>query len=151
MPKRYLITTLFGAVLMALATQSHAQTSGEPALATAASDLKLQWGACPPIFPGNCKIAVLHGDPSRPNADVFLRVGAGYRLPLHRHTSAERMVLVAGQLRVKYEGANAVVLKPGTYAYGPAGRPHDGACISRTPCTLFIAFEGPVDAHPVGR
>jgi len=151
MTKAYLTMTLLGAVLATMATHGHSQTSGGPALAAAASDPKLDWGACPPIFPGDCKIAVLHGDPSQPNADVFLKVGAGYRLPLHRHTSAERMVLVAGQLRVKYEGAKAAMLKPGTYAYGPAGLPHDGACVSRTPCTLFIAFEGPVDAQPVAK
>ena len=37
----------------------------------------------------------------------------------------------------------------GHYAYGPAGLAHEGACKSAQPCTLFIAFDGPVDAEAV--
>jgi quercetin dioxygenase-like cupin family protein len=58
------------------------------------------------------------------------------------------MVLVAGELRVTYEGQPEAILKPGTYAYGPAKRPHSGACASAEPCILFIAFESPLDATP---
>jgi quercetin dioxygenase-like cupin family protein len=56
------------------------------------------------------------------------------------------MVLVAGQLEVQYKGQPPAVLKPGAYAYGPAKLPHAGHCRGKTPCTLFIAFELPVDA-----
>lgn len=68
---------------------------------------------------------------------------------MHWHSSAERMVLVAGELPVTYDGQEAAILKPGTYAYGPAKRPHSGLCASSAPCVLFIAFESPVDAVPV--
>lgn len=125
------------------------QTAGKTpskALAIKANDPALQWGPCPPILAGDCHIAVLNGDPSRPNADVFLRVGAGYVIANHIHTSAERMILVSGQLEVQYKGSARTVLSAGNYAYGPAKAPHGGKCISREPCTLFIAFEGPVDA-----
>jgi quercetin dioxygenase-like cupin family protein len=99
-------------------------------------------------MPAGCALAVLHGDPSKPNADVFFKVPAGQALPVHWHTSAERMVLIAGELRVDFEGQDAVVLKAGAYSYGPPRRAHGGACISATPCILFIAFEVPVDAVP---
>jgi uncharacterized RmlC-like cupin family protein len=58
------------------------------------------------------------------------------------------MVLVEGQLRVRYTGAAEEMLSVGEYAYGPAGHPHVARCMSATACTLFIAFEGPVDALP---
>ena len=119
----------------------------EPPLAIAPGGEAVRWGPCPPILPGDCRIAVLHGDPSRPNADVLLRIGGGYVLPPHRHSSAERMILLSGRLLVRYSGATAATLEPGHYAYGPAGRPHTGRCLSTEPCTLFIAFEGPVDAE----
>lgn len=119
---------------------------GEVPLAIKAADPALKWGSCPAIFPAGCEIAVLHGDPAKPNADVFLRVKGGQRLPAHTHTSAERMILVTGELRVKYQGAPAATLTPGTYAFGPAGLAHDAACREGAACTLFIAFEGPVDA-----
>jgi quercetin dioxygenase-like cupin family protein len=121
----------------------------EVPLALKASDASIAWGACPPIFPGACEIAVLRGDPSQPNSDVLLRVAPGYELPRHKHTSAERMVLLEGELRVHYDGAEPVTLTPATYAYGPAGLPHEAKCISQTHCSLFIAFEGPVDADAV--
>ena len=70
-----------------------------------------------------------------------------YTIPAHSHTSAERMVLVEGQLTDTYNGAAAARLTPGVYAYGPASLPHEAKCAGRKPCTLFIAFEGPVDAN----
>jgi len=129
----------------------HAQAPDQDqALAWTADDVQLKWGPCPPFLPKGCGIAVLHGDPAKYNFDVFLKVPAKSRLPLHWHTSPERMVLVAGELHVTYEGQKTAVLKPGTYAYGPAKRIHEGTCASDVPCVLFIAFESPLDAVPVG-
>ncbi len=56
-------------------------------------------------------------------------------------------MLVDGRLAVKYQGSGEAMLEPGTYAYGPARLPHRADCRSAEPCTLFIAFEGPVDRH----
>jgi quercetin dioxygenase-like cupin family protein len=123
--------------------------AAEPSLALGPASPAIKWGPCPPIFAKGCQIAVLHGDPAKPNADILLRVPPGFVLPPHRHSSAERMMLATGQLRVRYEGEPAKVLTPGTYAYGPAGKPHEARCIGRQRCTLFVAFEGPVDAEPV--
>jgi len=125
-----------------------ADLSAQTAPITRSVSSTLQWGPCPAIFPTGCQIAVLNGDPSKPNADVFLRVPGGYTIPAHSHTSAERMILVEGQLTVLYKGAAAAVLTPGQYAYGPASLPHDARCKAGKSCTLFIAFEGPVDASP---
>jgi len=129
----------------------HAQAlDQEPAAARTADDSGLQWGPCPAFMPAGCMIAVLHGDPGKPNVDVLFQVPANSKLPLHRHTSPERMVLIAGELRVTYDGQPPMTLKPGTYAYGPARRPHSGLCTSAVPCVLFIAFESPLDAAPIG-
>jgi quercetin dioxygenase-like cupin family protein len=121
----------------------------EQALARSAQDTGLQWGPCPAFMPSGCGLTVLHGDPAKPNADVFLRLPANAMIPEHWHTSAERMVLVAGELSVSYKGQAEVVLKPGMYAYGPAKLPHSASCVGSSTCVLFIAFESPVDAVPV--
>ena len=92
-------------------------------------------------MPAGCGLAVLHGDPAKANADVFLKVPANAAIPEHWHTSAERMVLVAGELSVSYRGQAQVVLKPGMYAFGPAKAPHSASCGSGAACVLFIAFE----------
>ena len=117
-------------------------------LAQSASDPALQWGACPPGMPEGCGIAVLQGDPAKPNADIFLRVPGGSAIPPHAHSSAERMVLISGELEVKYQGAPQATLKATDYAYGPANLPHRANCRSEAACVLFIAFEGPVDVKP---
>ena len=123
-----------------------AADSDQP-LAIAAAGTGLKWGACPAGMPEGCQIAVLHGDPAQPNSDILLKVPAGAAIAPHWHSSAERMMLVSGQLAVKYQGAAEATLLPGTYAYGPARLPHRADCRSAEPCTLFIAFEGPVDRH----
>jgi quercetin dioxygenase-like cupin family protein len=127
-----------------------AQTQGqEQAVMWSADDAQLKWGPCPPFLPEGCSIAVLHGDPAKDNVDVLLRVPAKSTLPLHWHTSAERIILVAGELHVTYDGQKTAVLKQGSYAYGPAKLRHKAVCTSTTPCVLFIAFESPLDAVPV--
>jgi quercetin dioxygenase-like cupin family protein len=121
----------------------------EPALNTYAKDPKIAWGPCPDILPAGCQIAVLHGDPAKPNSDVFVKLPAKSAFRKHRHSSPERMILLSGELHVTYDGQKPEVVKAGSYAYGPAQRPHVGSCVSAEPCLLFIAFEGPVDATPV--
>jgi hypothetical protein len=134
-----------------IAGPTSAASADEPAVVWTAASAGLQWGPCPAFLPQGCRIAVLHGDPGKPNVDVFLEVPAKAKLPVHWHTSAERMVLVAGELHVAYEGQAPAILKPGSYAYGPAKRAHSGECVSAVPCVLFIAFESPLDAVPDGK
>ena len=148
-----LVTAAFGIVLvgMAAAVAVRAQApAAEPALARTIEDPSLKWTACPPFLPVGCSLAVLHGDPAQPNADIFLKLPGKSTVIEHTHTSAERMVLVLGELHVTYAGQPTSVLRPGTYAYGPARVAHKATCASATPCVLFIAFESPVDGAPTG-
>lgn len=138
-----LLKSLSAIVLLSACAQAPA---GETSLAYAFTDSQLKYGPCPPFLPAGCGIAVLHGDPAKPNVDVFFKVPAGSTIASHTHTSAERMVLVSGELDVTYEGEKTVKLKPGMYAYGPAGKPHSAVCAKGAPCVLFIAFESPLDA-----
>ena len=105
---------LLVAVLALAGASAYAQAPApQQALSRSAQDPQLQWGPCPPFMPAGCGLAVLHGDPTKPNADVFLRLPTNGVIPDHSHTSAERMVLVAGELHVTYQGQATVVLKPG--------------------------------------
>jgi quercetin dioxygenase-like cupin family protein len=135
--------------LVSLAVVQSPAVAQEPALAKAVDDPGLQWGPCPPGLPEGCTLTVLHGDPAKPNADLFLKLPAKSTIAEHTHTSAERMILVSGELRVSYKGQPEATLKAGSYAYGPAKLPHSANCVSATPCVLFIAFEQPVDLIPV--
>jgi quercetin dioxygenase-like cupin family protein len=142
------LLAILASAIPGLAAQE-ATAAAEPAVASAFDDAGLAWGPCPAFLPEGCAIAVLHGDPAKPNADLFFKVPGGAIIANHTHASAERMVLVSGQMEVTYEGQAAVTLTPGMYAYGPAGRPHHATCADGPPCVLFIAFEAPVDAVPV--
>lgn len=111
-------------------------------------DEDLQWGPCPSFMPEGCNIAVLHGNPLKPNLDVYFKVPANYDIPNHWHTSAERMVLISGELHVTYEGEATQIMKVGSYAFGPSKKAHTAKCADQGPCVLFIAFEEPLDAFP---
>lgn len=124
--------------------------SAESPVAYAATDTELEWGPCPEFMPEGCEITVLHGDPAAENADIFFRVPGNSEIPRHWHTSAERMLLVSGEMDVTYDGEPTKTLMAGTYAYGPAEAPHKAYCKKGQACLLFIAFELPVDAVPGG-
>lgn len=144
--QRFVCRSLHMAALLLVSSVALAE---EQALALTAKSPDLQWGPCPALLPKGCALAVLHGDPAKPNADMLLKVSGKSVIPPHTHTSAERMVLVAGRMNVTYEGQKMADLQPGSYAYGPANKPHSAACVSRNPCILFIAFESPVDIKAV--
>lgn len=135
--------------LVALALFSMPVMAGDQAFTWTADDPALEWAPCPEFLPDDCRLAVLQGDPAGDNADIFFRLQPGTKAAHHWHTSAERMVLISGQMEVDYDGQDPVTLNPGTYAYGPARLPHTARCLDGDdPCVLFIAFEKPVDAVP---
>ncbi|WP_239985757.1 MULTISPECIES: cupin domain-containing protein [Arenibacter] len=129
--------------------QGNLEGENEVALVRTHTDKDLQWAPCPSFMPEGCTISVLHANPNNSNLDVFFKVPANYEIPAHWHTSAERMVLVSGELRVTYEGELEHTMKVGSYAFGPSTKPHTAKCVSADPCVLFIAFEEPLDAFPL--
>lgn len=140
------INLFAGVVVSVFIACSSPAIAGDSAFSRSFSDEDISWGPCPPFFPAGCELAALQGDPSEANSDIYFKIPGGYRLPAHWHTSAERMVLVSGELDVTYTGQETTHLKTGMYAYGPAKAVHDGQCVSSEVCILSIAFEEPVDA-----
>ena len=143
-----LLTSGMLAAVATGATGAHAGPA-EKAYTRTANDPAVAWGPCPAFLPEGCRLAVLHGDPAKENADVLFRVPGGSVLAHHKHTSPERIVLLSGEMSVRYDGQSKALLWPGTYAYGPAGVAHSATCLSKEPCVLFIGFIQPVDAIPV--
>lgn len=148
---RSLVSVLIITLIIPLVSygQSNPDASFEKSLVMDAESSSIVWGPCPEFMPDGCEIAVLHGDPAKPNVDVLFRLPANTDIPNHWHNSAERMVLLTGELTVTYQGEDTQTIKQGDYAYGPAKKPHTGKCGNAGPCTLFIAFEKPLDAIPV--
>ena len=133
-------------LLLLSGSESNAQENSK---ATTFINKDITWNPCPPFMLEGCQIAILNGDPAENHLDVFFKVPPNYKIPHHYHTSPERMILVSGELTVRYDGEKKTVLKPGMYAYGPAEKPHVATCADGDPCVLFIAFIEPLDAFPV--
>lgn len=140
--------TLFLFLFVFSISWSQEKISLEKSIATSENDPNLVWGPCPEFMPSGCNIAVLHGDPAERNLDILIKLPANSSIPNHSHTSAERMILLAGEMEVTYEGEEPQNLKIGSYAYGPAKKPHVAKC-GNSPCILFVAFEEPLDAIPL--
>jgi quercetin dioxygenase-like cupin family protein len=83
---------------------------------------------------------------SEPNLDVFFKIPANTEVAKHWHHSAERMLLVTGELEVTYDGEQTQTFKAGSYLYGPAEKPHKAKCLNSGSCLLFIALTEPFDA-----
>ncbi|MEB8329091.1 cupin domain-containing protein [Flavobacteriaceae bacterium KMM 6897] len=141
-----LVLTLYGGNLFG---QQANEMATEMSSVKSHMDADIQWGPCPPFMPEGCGIAVLHGDPAKNNVDIFFKVQANSDIPKHWHNSAERMILVSGKLFVTYDGEKEVVMNTGSYAFGPASKPHVARCGDDGPCVIFIAFEEPLDAFPI--
>lgn len=144
----FLKSSLIAGALLLFITGVNAQESSESVVRTV-NDKELQWGPCPEFMPKGCQIAILNGNPARENSDILFKVPANSAIPNHNHTSAERIILLSGEMDITYEGEKTQTLKTGSYAYGPAKKPHIAKCGSAGECILFIAFEEPVDAFAI--
>ena len=118
-------------VLLVLASPPH---RGRAGAGVRVQGLAARVGSVSGLHPEGLRDRRAARRPAQANADIFLKVPANFTIPDHWHTSAERMVLVSGELHVTYEGQPTAVLKPGMYAYGPARLAHRAVCESA--CTV---------------
>lgn len=133
-----------------LLAQDNETDNTEMSIAKTIHDSDIIWNPAPDFFPG-CSFTILHGDISKPNLDFFFKVEPNTEVINHTHNSAERMVLISGEMEVQYEGEKPQVLKAGHYAFGPAKKPHRAKCLDSGQCVLFIAMVEPFDAVPIDK
>ncbi|MGB5369825.1 MAG: cupin domain-containing protein [Flavobacteriaceae bacterium] len=145
--RKNMITLAFVLLTIGLNAQSNDLSEEETSFATTIDNKDLKWLPAPDFFPG-CSFTILHGDLSKSNLDFFFKIEANTEVVNHTHNSPERMILISGDLEVEYENENPVVLRAGSYAYGPAGKPHKAKCLDNGPCVLFVAMVDPFDAVP---
>jgi len=145
--KKGCIILLFLLPPLCLAQSQNESTQEQSELKTF-QDNDLVWLPAPSFLP-SCTFTVVHGDMSQPNLDVFFKVPENTKVPAHWHHSQERMILISGEMEVQYEGESSQLMKTGSYAYGPAKKPHSAKCLDKGPCVLFIALVEPFDAFPI--
>ena len=119
--------------------------AADSALTHQVGDRYLNWIACPQAFVRGCSVAYVHGGPGKPNSDIFLRIPGWSGIPTHWHSSAQRMIVLSGELELGHDGSETNTYTPGSYLYTPRRNAHGGHCRSEEDCVVFIALEQPLD------
>jgi quercetin dioxygenase-like cupin family protein len=96
------------------------------------------------IYDREIGVRLLHRDPRSGAEHYLIRYPGGLKVRRHRHTAAQTVVVLEGQLRV-----NGRVIGPGAYCHFPAGEPMHHAPAGGAPCTFVSLFDGPADVEPL--
>ena len=105
------------------------------------------WRPCQGL-PG-CEFLPLRGDASREASEAIFRLAAGVSFPKHWHTSAEHILVIEGQLKMKLENGDHYSVGPDTFLYNPAGMIHWGSCGEEQACVYYVYDDQPYDIHLV--
>ena len=89
----------------------------------------VKWGDVPPFLPKGAKLAVLVGDPSKPEPfTVRLQMPDGYKIAPHTHPNDEHVTVLSGTFRAamgsKWDDKALTDFAPGSYANMAATMPH---------------------------
>ena len=109
---------------------------------------KVQWSPAPPFLPAGAELAVLEGNPGAKGPVVLrLRFPAGYAVPPHWHSMAERLTVISGTFNI---GAGDTLdrkvtqpLAAGGFVSLPAQMHH--YAWTKVPTVVQINLEGPFD------
>jgi ketosteroid isomerase-like protein len=98
-----------------------------PGVVTAASSIK--WSDVPPFLPKGAKLAVLVGDPSKPEPfTIRLQMPDGYKIAPHTHPTDEHVTVMSGTFRAamgsKWDDKALGDFAAGSYANMAATMPH---------------------------
>lgn len=143
---------LAGGVLAQGSGEAKAQSAPKPAasrlVVTPASDVK--WADLDPTGAPGVKIADLWGNHATGAYGAFLRLPAGFAVPLHTHTHDMKVVIVSGTYIQSPEGKPEFRLGPGSYFMQPGGSyRHTTSCDKASDCVFFAESNGPFDLKVV--
>jgi hypothetical protein len=138
-----------------VATPSGESQARKPAKATStqpvfisAGDLK--WTDLDPKGAPGVKVADLWGDHTKGAYGAYLKLPAGFAVPLHTHTYTMKVVFVSGTYIQAPEGKAEVRLGPGSYMMQPGGNyRHTTSCDKTSDCVFFVESSGPFDLKVV--
>ena len=124
------------------------ETSAMTPVFISAADLK--WTDLDPTGAPGVKVADLWGDHKTGAFGAYLKLPAGFAVPLHTHTYAMKVIFVSGTYIQAPEGKPEVRLGPGSYMMQPGGNyRHTTRCDAASDCVFFVESEGAFDLKPV--
>jgi quercetin dioxygenase-like cupin family protein len=105
-----------------------------------------QWGEGPASLPAGAQMVILDGHPGKTGPfTIRLKMPAGYKIPPHTHTVAERITVISGAVHLgigeKFNKDSGRRLTAGDFAVLPPGVPH--YAWSTAEAVLQIHSEGP--------
>jgi ketosteroid isomerase-like protein len=118
-----------------MATPDAPAASSSPAVIIPAASVK--WMDVPPFLPKGAKLAVLVGDPSKPEPfTIRLQMPDGYKIPPHTHPTDEHVTVMSGTFRAAmgkaWDDKALTDFAPGSYANMAATMPHYAAAKGMT-------------------
>ncbi len=106
----------------------------------------LKWVDLDPVGAPGVKIADLWGDHAKGAFGAFLKLPAGFAVPLHTHTHGMKVVFVSGTYIQGPEGRPEFRLGPGSYLMQPGGNyRHTTACDKASECLFYFESDGAFD------
>jgi quercetin dioxygenase-like cupin family protein len=117
-------------------------------VALSADDLK--WDSLKGAPPGSGVMsALLWGNPEKGPFGMFVKFPAGFKMPLHYHSSALKAVVVKGAYIYVPEKGEEKVLGPGSYYSYPAKDRHATKSAEDSETILYVEGTGKFDAIPI--
>ena len=80
--------------------------------------------------------------------EYMVRYPGGHVFLPHWHTVNERVVLLEGKLSLRQGDGPESTIDAGGYAFLPARQVQHTKCVSTTPCTFYVMWDGKLDFHP---
>jgi quercetin dioxygenase-like cupin family protein len=130
-----------------IATLAMAQQSSQPTVVTNINDIK-SWSVAPHV-PECDKVVPMDGDVHGSSSVTLVKFNQGCTVPMHWHSSGEKLVIVSGTARIETQGNSPQTVKAGDYWSIPAHTYHQITCT--TDCMFYRFNDGPVDLHYVDR
>ena len=125
-----------------------AKAAGTQPIFKSAGDLK--WTDLDPKGAPGVKIVDLWGDHTKGAFGAYLKLPAGFAVPLHTHTHDMKVVFLSGTYVQAPEGKAEVRLGPGSYMMQPGGNyRHTTSCDKASECLFFVESGGAFDLKPV--
>jgi quercetin dioxygenase-like cupin family protein len=107
----------------------------------------LKWEDAPGV-PG-VKVAVLWGDPAKGAFGSIHKFPAGFKAPLHTHSSDLHCLIVSGTMIHGEADGTETRLGPGSYLFDPHTEKHTTACDAASECQMFVQASGKFDIKMV--
>jgi quercetin dioxygenase-like cupin family protein len=108
---------------------------------------KLKWVDVPGVT--GVKVAVLWGDPDKGAFGAIHKFPAGFKAPLHTHTSDLHCVVISGTMIHGEADGSETRLPAGSYLFDPHTEQHTTACDAASECEMFVQASGKFDIRMV--